>query len=401
MRRTFVEIARDRSVFTELGEVGVSLHSHSMFSKEMLDFLPVYAEKMPIISTLFRREQKKWKRENGMPIDFETAYWSPPLTPQNVYDSERASLAAAGLDPIVSMTDHDDIMGCFEIDDPDRRVPLSLEWTVPFGIGFFHVGVHNLPAPRALAIQKALLCYTFDPAKQNADNLETLFEMLNELPGVLIVLNHPLWDIEIVGTERHKELLAQFLAANGRWIHALEVNGFRAWSENKAVMELADVMSLPVVSGGDRHGCQPNTVVNVTDCRTFTDFASEVRSEGISRIAVLREYSRPLVSRQMTSFAEILGTYPDHFPSHRRWFDRVFFDIHDGRGIVPLSSHGWTRGGPAWLRLAIKGLGALGSPAIEPLVRLFQKGADRVPASIAGRQETMPIAGGHLSSEAA
>ncbi|MCV4639621.1 hypothetical protein OFB62_30435, partial [Escherichia coli] len=76
--------------------------------------------------------------------------------------------------------------------------------------------------------------------------------MLNEIPQVLIILNHPLWDIEIVGQQRHEILLRNFIKTHGKWIHAFEVNGFRSWSENKAVIELAESLGIPVVTGGDR-----------------------------------------------------------------------------------------------------------------------------------------------------
>ncbi len=42
-------------------------------------------------------------------------------------------------------------------------------------------------------------------------------------------------------------------------------------------MTLADVET-PVISGGDRHGCEPNGVINLTAARTFSEFAQEVRS---------------------------------------------------------------------------------------------------------------------------
>ena len=51
----------------------------------------------------------------------------------------------------------------------------------------------------------------------------------------------------------------------------------------------------------------------------------------------------------------------------------------DGNGIRPLSEHGWVRGGPLWLRVAIWVLGVSGSPAMRPLFRLARKKKDRVP----------------------
>jgi hypothetical protein len=87
------------------------------------------------------------KRRQARKIDFSTAYWSPPLTPQSVYDIEKDQINSAGLGAIVSITDHDSIDGTLQVNAKAEasRAPISLEWTVPFDYGFFHVGVHNLP----------------------------------------------------------------------------------------------------------------------------------------------------------------------------------------------------------------------------------------------------------------
>jgi hypothetical protein len=203
--------------------------------------------------------------------------------------------------------------------------------------------------------------------------------MLSEFPSVLVVLNHPLWDIELVGAERHELLLRNFIREHGRWIHAFEINGFRSWSENKAVIEMAEALGIPVATGGDRHGCKPNTVINLTSNGTFEEFVEEIREHRRSEIVLMPEYEHPLHSRQLQSFSEILKHYPHFAEDRRRWFDRVFFDIGDGRGVVPLSSHGWKLGGPRWLRAAIWTLGVLGSPTMRPVFRAARKRVDRVP----------------------
>ncbi len=348
----------------------------------MLDFVPVYADKLPIIAHFWQKEKKKYYEREGKYPSFDTAYWSPPLTGQMVYDIEKSQIEDAGLNAFVSVTDHDCINANLALDEPDaeKTVPISLEWTVPFEYGFFHVGVHNLPKDRAVELSTMLIDYTFDKSRHSNEALTELFAMLTEIREVLIILNHPIWDIEMVGKERHELLLKNFIREHGRWIHAFEVNGFRSWSENKAVIELAEALGVPVATGGDRHGCKPNTVINLTNSATFEEFVDEIRVDKHSEIALMPEYELPLHSRQLQSFSEILSHYPD-FAEHRtRWFDRVFFDTDDGKGLVPLSSHGWERGGPAWLRAAIWTLGFLGSPTMRPIFRLARKKADRVPA---------------------
>ncbi len=372
---------RDHNGLSEKAKTGVSLHCHTEFSKEMLDFIPHYAEKLPVIATFWRKERDKYYEKEGKEIDFSTAYWSPPLTAQGVYDIEKKQIADAGLVPIVSLTDHDTIDGTLEVHaaSADEKAPISLEWTVPFEYGFFHVGVHNLPKENSAELTKTLLDLTFVKENHTNEKLTEMFAMLNDIPQVLVILNHPLWDIEIVGQEKHEALLKNFIRLHGRWIHAFEINGFRSWSENKAVIEMAESLGIPIATGGDRHGCKPNTVINLTNANSFEEFVYEIRIEKRSEVVLMPAYEQPLHSRQLESFSEILSHYPHFKDGRRRWVERVFFDTGDGKGLRPLSSHGWKRGGPLWLRCAIRTLGVLGSPAMRPIFRLARKRADWVP----------------------
>ena len=136
---------------------------------------------------------------------------------------------------------------------------------------------------------------------------------------------------------------------------------------------------MPLVTGGDRHGCKPNTVINLTNASTFEEFAEEVMVDKHSEIVLMPAYEQPLHARQMESFSEILSHYPLFREGRQRWFDRVHYDTGDGEGVRPLSSHGWVRGGPLWLRWAIWTLGVMGSPTMRPFFRLARKKEDRVP----------------------
>ena len=392
LERTHLHILHETADLSDRAKTGVSLHCHTEHSKEMLDFVPHYANKLPIISFFWKREKQKYFEREGKFPDFSTAFWSPPLTGQMVYDIEKEQINGAGLDAFVSITDHDNIAANLTVTEnvENKNVPISLEWTVPFEYGFFHVGVHNLPKDRADELGQTLIGYTFDKDLHSVERLNELFSMLNEIPEVLVILNHPIWDIELVGKEKHEILLKNFIREHGRWIHAFEINGFRSWSENKQVIEMAEALGVPVATGGDRHGCRPNTVINLTNASTFEEFVEEIRVEKRSQVALMPEYERPLHSRQLQSFSEILSHYPD-FPDHRiRWFDRVFFDTGDEKGLVPLSHRGWKLGGPVWLRWAIKTLGFLGSPTARPIFRMARKRVDRVPVSAARTKFEIP-----------
>lgn len=381
--RTRIHILHKRKDLRSEAKTGVSLHCHTQRSKEMLDFVPYYAEKLPIISYFWKKEREKYLKREGKGIDFSTAYWTPPLPEEEVFRIEKEQINSIGLDAVVSLTDHDSIEANLNVNrtENNETAPISMEWTVPFQYGFFHVGVHNLPKDRAIDIAKELLDYTFGE-NRTKERLDELFAMLHSIPEVLVVLNHPLWDIERVGKERHETLLKNFLKEHGRWIHAFEINGFRSWSENKAVIELAESFGVPLVTGGDRHGCKPNTVINLTNSSTFAEFVEEIRVYRKSQVALLPEYAQPLQSRQLQSFAEILSYYPNFPEGRKRWFDRVFFDVGDGRGLNPLSAYGWKRGGPRWLRCAIWTLGFLGSPMMRPLFSILRDKKDRVPKKL-------------------
>lgn len=380
LKRTRLHILHKPKNLSKDAKTGISLHCHTEHSKEMLDFIPHYAAQLPIIARFWQREREKHIAERGKDFDFTGAFWSPPMTATEVYGIEKRQINEAGLEAITSITDHDCIEANLRLNEntPNEQAPISMEWTVPFEFGFFHVGVHNLPQSRALELSKTLLDFTFNKENHTTEKLNEVFSMLHALPEVLIVLNHPLWDIEIVGKEKHRLLLKNFLKEHGRWIHAFEINGFRKWSENKAVIEMAEALGFPLVTGGDRHGCKPNTVINLTGSRTFAEFVEEIRVDKRSEVVLMPEYKEPLHSRQLQSFAEILKHYPEFPEGRRRWFDRVHYD-YDGLGARPLSVH-WEIGGPRWLRWATWTLGISGSTRFRPLFRWAMKREDRVPA---------------------
>ncbi len=380
LKQTQLHILHEPENLSKKAKTGVSLHCHTENSREMLDFVPHYADKLPIISFFWQREKRNYTKREGEAPDFSTAFWEPPMSSHEVYAIEQKQLNDAGLEGMVSITDHDCIDGNLQILEKGKKVPISLEWTVPYEFGFFHLGIHNLPKDRADELTQTLLSYTFNEDKEpNKERLHELFEMLNQMREVLIVLNHPLWDIEIVGKERHKVLLNGFISEYGKWLHAFEVNGFRSWSENKGVIELAEALGFPLATGGDRHGCKPNTVINLTNSNTFEEFVEEIRVDKKSQVVLMPEHKDPLHWRQLQSFSEILSNYPEFSEDRRRWFDRIHFDIKDGKGLVPLSEHGWERGGPAWLRAAVWTLGFMGSSTMRPFFSLTRKKKDRVP----------------------
>jgi hypothetical protein len=74
---------------------------------------------------------------------------------------------------------------------------------------------------------------------QRQARLTEILKALDEEPNVLVVFNHPLWDLYLIGKEKHEFLVNEFLQINGNYLHALELNGLRNWEENRAVRRLA------------------------------------------------------------------------------------------------------------------------------------------------------------------
>ncbi len=380
LKQTRLHILEKQKNLGTAAKAGVSMHCHTLHSRELLDFLPYYAEKIPVVSYFWKRENRRYFEREGKELpDISNGFWSPPLPADEVFRSEKDQINSVGLDAMVSITDHDCIDANLALNaaQPNSNAPISMEWTVPFQYAFFHVGVHNLPPQRAAEITMHLLAYSDSPGDPDNARLHELFGLLNEIPEVLIVLNHPVWDIEMIGEALHIESLEDFVNEHGHSLHAFEINGFRSWSENMKVIRMANDLGFPLVSGGDRHCCHANTVINLTNAKDFSEFVREVRVDGYSEVVLMPEYREPLASRQLASIAQILGHYPGFPEQRQRWTDRVHIDIKDGSGMRPLSFH-WKGGGPKWLRKSMRLIGILGGKTFRPAFRLAMKSEDVV-----------------------
>ena len=343
----------------------VSLHSHTLHSWENLRFLHSFKLPLPLIPAVLRVAGWHHRRATGGDMVLGRVLWTPPLAPDEAYRVEARQIANLGLQPIVSLTDHDDIEAGLAM---RRRpvapaAPVSVEWTVPFGPTFFHLGVHNLPAGQARAIFAGLSAYTANPAPQR---LAELLEMLHAHDGTLTVLNHPLWDEADIGALAHRQTLDALLRGYGRWIHAIELNGLRSWDENSAVLALAQAWQIPAISGGDRHGLEPNANLNLTHAGSFAEFVEEIRREGQSSILFMPQYRDTLGMRWFETVKDIVRCHPE--AARPRWVDRFFYECEDGqtRAIADL----WPNEGPALLRSVFAMLRLAESQSLRAALRL-------------------------------
>jgi hypothetical protein len=374
--RSGIRVLAEGSAAARGFKSAISLHCHTNKSKEVLDFVPYYASKIPVVADFFVRELEKHKQKRGEVIDFARAYWTPPISPREVLEAECGQIERElNLEPIVSITDHDEIQACTQLQvlQPGKDIPVSLEWTVPFAPGFFHLGVHNLPRDKPAEVWGLLKAYTRDPASAS---LVELLALLSGYDEVLVVFNHPLWDIERIGEARHRLLVEEFLSSCGQWIHAIEINGYRSWSENQAAMKLAADHAFPLVSGGDRHGHEPNAMLNLTAASSFAEFASEVRLDRVSEVAILPSYDEPLVMRMLEAVGDVLRYYPNYVDGQRFWTDRIFWTLEDAT-VRPLSFY-WGSRGPAWVRASLWVMRIIGSRRFRPAMRRLLPGQEGV-----------------------
>jgi hypothetical protein len=363
MSQSLVEVLKGST--TRGYDTGVSLHAHTWHSRETLAFLPDWMESVPVLSGLFQRELERYQRKHGRSLDFARASWRPPLMPLDVWESERAQIAdRLGLAPLVSITDHDSLEAPAGLQACRLRVrvPFSVEWTVPYRGSIFHVGVHNILPDVVSSFAPALAAYTARPAD---DRLAELLSFLHEFTGTLIVLNHPLWDGH-TNNGQNRFVLADLLDHYGTWIHALEVNGYRRWSENQRLLEVHERWRLPLISGGDRHGLTPNAVLNLSRADSFEGFVDEIRVQRRSHIVVMPDYLDH-ATREVGALSEILGSDSSLAPGHRHWSQRLFIASGDGRER-PLVQE-WDGALPWWLRGLIGTLRLAGSHTVRPVLR--------------------------------
>lgn len=370
---------------------GVSLHSHTNQSRETLDFIAELSRDWSVLQPVMRWAERRSQRLSGIRPDYANSYWTPPLTPRLAFDLESSQIEnKLQLPALVSLTDHDDIQAPLLLRSVPsaRHIPISVEWTVPFYESAFHIGVHNLPSATGQQWMDRLRAFTALPvAGRNPKLLREILAELDEIPQVLIVFNHPIWDLYRVGKDRHDVLVNEFLAIYGQYIHALELNGLRDWKENREAAELAGKWNQLTISGGDRHGVEPNANVNLTRASSFSGFVQEIRQERQSHVLYMPQYAEPWKHRILQSTLDAIRDYP-HFPEGtRRWDQRVYHPNTKGemRPLIEL----WTserRVAPVWIRTILTCVRMMGEAPLSGTLRYAWDDSAKMRAALAKQQ---------------
>jgi len=348
---------------------GVSLHSHTCLSKETLDFLADMGSEYHILRPIFTNRER-YCRDLGFELNYKASYWTPPLPPHLAFDLERRQIEdTLQIPALVSITDHDDITAplILRSEAKSAHVPISVEWTAPYHDSVFHLGIHNLPAATASAWMLTFAEFTTAPSPSR---LQQILSELHALPDVLIVFNHPVWDLNKVGDERHRFCIHEFMTNCAPFIHAMELNGLRGWTENRAVQALAQEWKQLLISGGDRHGIQPNANTNLTHATSFEEFIHEIRRERISNILFMASYAVPWKYRILESTLDVIRHYPEFPEGTRNWDDRVYHPDHNG--VTRPISQLWPGDGraPVFARYVLGAVRLLGRGPLSSGLRL-------------------------------
>jgi hypothetical protein len=321
---------------------GISLHGHTNQSKETLDFLANLGNQYPMIRPLISRLERRSEAVHGVRLDYAGSYWTPPMTPKLAFDLESRQIESLDITPMVSITDHDNIKApmLLRTVPSARGIPVSVEWSAPYGgVQSFHLGIHNLPSDRAAGWMSVLEDFTAKPADAE---LTQILAALHQEPNVLVVFNHPMWDLYLIGKEKHAFLVNEFLQKNGAWLHALELNGLRHWDENREVRRLAEQWNMVLLSGGDRHGVEPNANINLTNASSFTEFVHEIRRRKQSNVLFMPQYAEPWKHRILRSTLDAIRNYPEFPQGSRTWDERVYHP--DSQGVVRPLTEIWPGG---------------------------------------------------------
>lgn len=349
---------------------GVSLHGHTSMSHETLSHLAVLGKRYNILRSIFANRERYCRDIHGYELNYHASYWTPPLSPSMAFDVERRQIEDhLDVPALVSITDHDDIRASLQLrsGNSPTQIPISVEWTMPYRDSEFHIGIHNLPPNTAEQWMRTFAEFTAAPS------LPRINEILAELhaqPKILIVFNHPVWDLNKIGSDRHLACVDEFLAASNHFIHAIELNGLRSWQENRQSQLLSQKWDQLLISGGDRHGVQANAIANLTHASTFDEFVDEVRRDRISHIHFMPSYAVPWKYRVFESTLDVIRYYPDFPDGTRAWDDRVFHPDH--QGVPRPISQLWPGDGcpPVFVRSVLGGVRLLGRKPISSSLRL-------------------------------
>ncbi len=128
-------------------------------------------------------------------------------------------------------------------------------------------------------------------------------------------------------------------------------------------------LDMPIVGGGDRHGREPNAILNLSRANTFAEFVEEIRRERVSHTVFMSQYHEPLRMRVLQTMADVVREYPENFGGRRTWADRVHYRDPETRATISLGEL-WPDGGPTIVKHFISAMRIVGWRPFRSALRL-------------------------------
>ena len=173
----------------------------------------------------------------------------------------------------------------------------------------------------------------------------------------------------------------RFLREAGPCVHALELNGLRHAKENREVARLARETGYLLISGGDRHGLEPNANINLTTATSFTEFVEEIRVGRVSHVLFMEQYREKWEQRILQSTLHAITDFPQFMPGWQRWDERAFHP--DANGVMRPFSELWVGGRPPRaLSTALKLVRLGGKRGVSAPLSLAFWGVNRMEAEM-------------------
>jgi hypothetical protein len=133
-------------------------------------------------------------------------------------------------------------------------------------------------------------------------------------------------------------------------------------------MTLGRETGFPLVSGGDRHGREPNGIVNLSRGTSIVEFIREVRYSRFSHIVFMPQYHEPLKLRILQTMVDIMRDYPENPHGRNSWMQRVFYRDPNGDSPVPLSAL-WNNGAPKIVNHFVSAMRILRLRSVQSILR--------------------------------
>src|SRR5258708_34256662 len=84
---------------------GLSLHRHTLHSRETMDFVSRTTTHVPWLGSAIRKQEELYYKNTGRKLNLKNAWWTPPLSPRRAWELETSQVEnALGASALVSLS---------------------------------------------------------------------------------------------------------------------------------------------------------------------------------------------------------------------------------------------------------------------------------------------------------